>query len=206
VKLPARRKQQRLYANPTQPPAKSNQRSAALDRAASVKEPIPDDAGKLDEVGPGPATPGPVSTDDLDRSEDGILDPSISDSDPVDKTMDVGVRMPVSVPVEPGDVLAFDPGHPGMIRPAAIMADTAVVGIAVEPTWPAGDNDGEEVSLQALVALTGLVACKVDAGYGAVRAGDLLTTSPTPGHAMRALEPLPGTILGKAAIPRGAPS
>jgi hypothetical protein len=45
----------------------------------------------------------------------------------------------------------------------------------------------------------GLVACKVDAGYGAIRAGDLLTTSPTAGHAMRALEPIPGTILGMAA-------
>jgi hypothetical protein len=50
----------------------------------------------------------------------------------------------------------------------------------------------------APVALTGTVDVFVDAGYGAVRVGDLLTSSPTPGHAMRAAEALPGTILGKA--------
>ncbi|UCF81158.1 MAG: hypothetical protein JSV08_01685 [Acidobacteriota bacterium] len=50
----------------------------------------------------------------------------------------------------------------------------------------------------AAVALSGTVACKVDAGYGAVEAGDLLVASPTPGHAMRADTPVPGTILGKA--------
>jgi hypothetical protein len=50
----------------------------------------------------------------------------------------------------------------------------------------------------APVALTGTVDVLVDAGYGAIRVGDLLTSSPTPGHAMRAAEALPGTILGKA--------
>lgn len=50
----------------------------------------------------------------------------------------------------------------------------------------------------AAVAMTGSVPCKVDAGYGAIRIGDLLTVSPTAGHAMRADDPSPGTILGKA--------
>ncbi len=50
----------------------------------------------------------------------------------------------------------------------------------------------------APVAMSGIVRCKVDAGYGAVAVGDLLTTSPTPGHAMRAEAATPGTILGKA--------
>jgi len=35
------------------------------------------------------------------------------------------------------------------------------------------------------VALVGRVPCKVDASYGAIRAGDRLTSSPTPGHAMK---------------------
>jgi len=50
------------------------------------------------------------------------------------------------------------------------------------------------------VALVGKVYCKVDAQYGAIRIGDLLTSSPTPGHAMKAAEPTRsfGTILGKA--------
>ena len=42
---------------------------------------------------------------------------------------------------------------------------------------------------------------KVDAGYGSIQPGDLLVTSPTPGHAMRALEYSPGTIVGKALEP-----
>ena len=36
---------------------------------------------------------------------------------------------------------------------------------------------------------------------GSIQAGDLLTTSATFGHAMRALDPLPGTIVGKALEP-----
>ena len=50
----------------------------------------------------------------------------------------------------------------------------------------------------AAIALTGTVLAKVDAGYGAIRGGDLLTVSATPGHAMRSDDAAPGTILGKA--------
>lgn len=55
--------------------------------------------------------------------------------------------------------------------------------------------DGEP---RAPLALFGLAVVKVDAGYGAILAGDLLTTSPTPGHAMVAITPVPGTVIGKA--------
>ena len=50
------------------------------------------------------------------------------------------------------------------------------------------------------VALLGKVYCKVDAGYSPVEVGDLLTTSPTPGHAMKAAEPQRafGSVIGKA--------
>jgi hypothetical protein len=49
----------------------------------------------------------------------------------------------------------------------------------------------------------GKVFCQVDAGYGPVAAGDLLTTSPTPGHAMKARdrERAFGSVLGKALRP-----
>jgi hypothetical protein len=42
--------------------------------------------------------------------------------------------------------------------------------------------------------------CKVDAEFGAIVPGDLLTTSPTPGHAMKATDPLRafGALFGKA--------
>jgi hypothetical protein len=50
------------------------------------------------------------------------------------------------------------------------------------------------------VALTGRVYCKVDADFGAIEPGDLLTTSPTPGHAMKVSDhaQAQGAILGKA--------
>ncbi len=51
----------------------------------------------------------------------------------------------------------------------------------------------------AQVALAGRVPVKVDASYGAIRAGDLLVASATPGRAMRADNPAPqGTVIGKA--------
>ena len=44
----------------------------------------------------------------------------------------------------------------------------------------------------------GIVRCRVDASYGAIRTGDLLVSSPTPGHAMRTDAPRPEAIIGKA--------
>jgi hypothetical protein len=43
----------------------------------------------------------------------------------------------------------------------------------------------------------------VDASYGAIKVGDLLTTSPTPGHAMRTDDPMKafGAVIGKALQP-----
>jgi len=53
------------------------------------------------------------------------------------------------------------------------------------------------------VALVGKTYCKVDANYEPIECGDLLTTSQTPGHAMRASdrERAFGSILGKALAP-----
>ena len=50
------------------------------------------------------------------------------------------------------------------------------------------------------IALMGKVYCKVDAQYAAIAVGDLLTTSPTPGHAMKASDrdKAFGSVLGKA--------
>jgi hypothetical protein len=53
------------------------------------------------------------------------------------------------------------------------------------------------------VSLVGKVFCKVDASHGPIDVGSLLTTSPTPGHAMRAGDPAKafGAVLGKALAP-----
>jgi hypothetical protein len=50
------------------------------------------------------------------------------------------------------------------------------------------------------LALSGKVWCKVDADCAPVDVGDMLTTSPTPGHAMRATDPTRafGAVVGKA--------
>ena len=69
------------------------------------------------------------------------------------------------------------------------------------------------MSTYLLAAQSGRVRIKVDARYGAIEAGDLLVTSPTPGYAMKS-KPVkaggvvmhrPGTILGKAleSLPSG---
>jgi hypothetical protein len=56
------------------------------------------------------------------------------------------------------------------------------------------------------VALIGKVCCKVDAAYAGIDVGDLLTTSPTPGHAMKAADPQKafGAVIGKALRPLSA--
>jgi hypothetical protein len=53
------------------------------------------------------------------------------------------------------------------------------------------------------VALLGKAFCKVDARYGSIEVGDLLTTSDTPGHAMKATDSLKafGSVVGKALRP-----
>jgi hypothetical protein len=58
----------------------------------------------------------------------------------------------------------------------------------------------QSASKRLPIALIGKVYCKVDAKFSSVRAGDLLTTSPTPGHAMKAERTSKafGAVLGKA--------
>lgn len=50
------------------------------------------------------------------------------------------------------------------------------------------------------VAIAGRVFTLVDASYGAIEPGDLLTTSPTTGHAMKVTDytAAQGAIIGKA--------
>ena len=81
---------------------------------------------------------------------------------------------------------------------ARTAADSALFGVVAPEPGAASVTEGGETAVQAPVALSGIVLCKVDARFSPIRAGDLLTTSLTPGHAMRAQNPRPGTIIGKA--------
>ncbi len=102
--------------------------------------------------------------------------------------------------VEPGAVLVIDPENPGKLALSNRPYDRTVAGIA------AGANElGSGVRLGAGqfdfdVALAGRVYCNVDASYGAIQTGDLLTTSPTPGYAMKVSDytQAQGAIVGKA--------
>jgi hypothetical protein len=97
-----------------------------------------------------------------------------------------------------------------MMRPGFEAHDAAVIGVVSADAGlmlgspPPRSTDEEEATaplLRAAIALAGVVDCKVDADYGSVWPGDLLVTSPTPGHAMRTDSPLPGTMIGKALEP-----
>ena len=63
-------------------------------------------------------------------------------------------------------------------------------------------NNGHEVNRKP-IALLGKVYCKADAGYAPIEVGDLLTTSATPGHAMKATDAVKafGAVIGKALRP-----
>ena len=99
----------------------------------------------------------------------------------------------VSEAVQEGDVLVADPERVGKYRLATRESDPGVVGVVVGGPAKLADH--------APVALSGIALCKVDADFGAIRIGDLLTVSPTPGHAMRSTVLALGTILAKALEP-----
>jgi hypothetical protein len=111
---------------------------------------------------------------------------------------DLASLLEVSEAVGPGDVLVVDPERPSTLRRGVSAADPTVVGVvAAEPGVVLGSGEEDE-GARAAVTFSGIAACKVDATFGPVYPGDLLVTSPNPGHAMRADLASPGTVLGKA--------
>lgn len=105
---------------------------------------------------------------------------------------------------EPGLVVAIDPDHIGQLRIADKAYDRTVAGII---SGAGGLQPGLTMQQPEVVqgethpvALTGRVYVWADASFGAIQPGDLLTTSATPGHAMRVGDYAlaQGAILGKA--------
>lgn len=106
--------------------------------------------------------------------------------------------------LEPGTVVVID--QEGALRESRDAYDKKVAGIV---SGAGGYRPGivldrrtADVS-RTVVALVGKVYCKVDAQYGPIEMGDLLTPSPTPGHAMKASDPgrAFGSVIGKALRP-----
>lgn len=105
---------------------------------------------------------------------------------------------------EPGTVMVLN--GEGSLSACQRAYDSCVVGVVSG----AGDyRPGIVLDKQARagnrrpIALLGKVFCKADAQFGAIAVGDLLTTSPVAGHAMKAGDPRKscGAIIGKAMRP-----
>jgi hypothetical protein len=105
---------------------------------------------------------------------------------------------------EPGTVMVLDDEsslresvHPYDKRVAGVIAGAGSYkpGIVLDRQQGQGNRKP--------IALLGKVFCKADAQFGSIGVGDLLTTSPTPGFAMRVDDPLKafGAVIGKALRP-----
>jgi len=102
--------------------------------------------------------------------------------------------------IVPGAVVVIDPENPGKLKISGEAYDQRVAGIVAGAH---GLGSGVRLGGNQFdrdVALAGRVYCNVDASYGEVVPGALLTTSPTPGYAMvvRDYQKASGAILGKA--------
>ncbi len=105
---------------------------------------------------------------------------------------------------DPGTVMVID--GTGSLRRSYCAYDRAVAGVvsgagAFRPAIVLDRRADSEA--RATIALVGKVYCKVDANVCAIAVGDLLTTSDTPGHAMKASDPSRGfgAVIGKALGP-----
>jgi len=109
-----------------------------------------------------------------------------------------------SIPLEPGMVMVI--GAEERLHRCNKAYDRRVAGVL---SGAGHYRPGIILGKQAFttnrlpLALTGKVYCKVDAGYSPICEGDLLTTSPTTGHAMKASDATRafGAVLGKALRP-----
>jgi hypothetical protein len=106
--------------------------------------------------------------------------------------------------IDPGSVLVID--NEGKLRMSDRAYDNKVAGVVSGAGCyrPGIILDGNQAKAGGLpVALVGKVYCKVDAQYGDIQVGDLLTSSPTPGFAMKAIDRVQafGAVLGKALRP-----
>ncbi len=126
------------------------------------------------------------------------------------KYQDVAEWVETGEPLEMGTVVIVAASVIDQVVPSQQAYDTRVAGaVSRQP----GLILGERGDSKSLIAQSGRVRIKVDATYGAIKAGDLLVTSPTPGHAMlskpmkigKQLLHRPGTLVGKAleGLPNG---
>ncbi|ULQ51758.1 hypothetical protein [Flavihumibacter fluvii] len=106
--------------------------------------------------------------------------------------------------IQPGSVMVLDDN--GILKKCDMPMDKRVAGVVSGAgIYKPGiildrkSNNGPRVP----IAMLGKVCCAVDASYGSIKVGDLLTTSPTSGAAMKVSNPVDaiGAIIGKALKP-----
>lgn len=95
-----------------------------------------------------------------------------------------------------GDVVSFDPNLKAGVKKSTVPYDQKILGVvSTQPAKTIGGSGGEGVNAVP-IALTGRVPVKISTENGPIEQGDLLTSSSTPGVAMKATEP--GYIIGRA--------
>jgi hypothetical protein len=107
-------------------------------------------------------------------------------------------------PIEAGTVMIIR--NEGVLHESERAYDKRVAGVVSGAgSYKAGIvlDKKESQTARLPLALLGKVYCKVDASSSPIDVGDLLTTSCTPGHAMKASDPLKafGAVIGKALRP-----
>ncbi len=191
--------------------AKSGLQAPAADGAAArLQQAVGVHTGPVNVTRPAPETPIERATPSIDEQEATnaqrdaeTTEPGLAAAIAVPASEEAApateVLLPVSEPVVPGDLLVIDPERPGSFRRSRSAEDRTVVGVVREASRTVGD------SLVAPVALAGVIEVAVDASYGPILPGDLLASSPTPGHAMIATVPDARSVVAKAlaALPAG---
>jgi hypothetical protein len=119
---------------------------------------------------------------------------------------DLAEKFPASEKIEPGMVVAIDREHAGKLCLSRGTYNRCVAGVVSGANnfsvgAVLGNLPGHEDA--PAIALSGRVYVRCDATDSAIEPGDLLTTSATPGHAMKATDRdlSHGAVIGKAMEP-----
>lgn len=143
---------------------------------------------------------------DADHNGDGrVITEELQITGGSDLSEDFDLSPTVDVPApQPGMVVSIDPENTGLLKVASTAYDHMVAGVisgagGIETGMLMGQRDSE-ASGSTPIGLVGRVYVLADASYGPIRTGDLITTSATPGHAMRVndYEAARGAVIGKA--------
>ncbi len=121
---------------------------------------------------------------------------------------DFAELLPAEAGLEPGDVLAIGPDGE-LTRTTEPYQDTLAGVYSTKPGLVGGGADGESTEGKVPLAVAGVVPVKVTDEGGPIAPGDALTSSSTPGHAMKAAKVRvggiaffpSGVVIGKALDP-----